>query len=101
MMLGLVVFQQRAVKTFHRMKALYFIRKRKGESVIDGGWKKVQKCFTCCAQKKQVVKKERKQNVFDTMNKNVTSVMFPYLEAQDIGRLQQTSKRMNYLSDNR
>jgi hypothetical protein len=40
-------------------------------------------------------KKEREVSQFDKMNKNITSVMFSFLDAREVTKLEGTSKRMN------
>jgi len=92
--------QQRAIPLGKRFHAVYLIKKKKNESVLVQMGLLLSTIFCCRCRDKAAKVGEPKPNVFDKMNKNVTSIMFSYLDGKDVARLSQTNKRINNLTNN-
>lgn len=75
-----------------RFHSVYLIKKKKGESVLVQMGIVFNFIFCCgCMKKKNIINNKPKPNDFDKLRKNVTSVMFSYLDAKDVARLTQTN----------
>jgi hypothetical protein len=60
----------------------------------------VSTIFCCCKKKSVFNNGEPKANNFDKMNKNITSIMFSYLDGKDVARLSQVNKHVSRLANN-
>jgi hypothetical protein len=79
------------------------IKVKKNESTLQNYSDYLKSCFCCCgksAKNQDNLKKEQPKLKLESMNKNISSIMLSYLPADEVGRLQQASKKMYVLSNN-
>lgn len=100
MVVVVLVLQQRVVPLGKRFHAVYLIKKKKNESVLVNFGTMVSSFFCCCFKKESPKLNDKpKKNVFDKMNKNITGVMFSYLDGREVTKLSQVNKKLNTLSN--
>lgn len=99
MVVIVLVLQQRVVPLGNRFHAVYLIKKKKNESVLVNIGTMVSSI--CCSKKASPkLNDQPKKNVFDSMNKNITGIMFSYLDGREVTKLSQVNRKLNALTNN-